>query len=168
MEITKADILNKAIRKNESVVSLKLDLPIFKKEQEIEIWDFLENDELDNFTVQSLNDLLRLSSDHLNWIKSNLWEQCNMAFESSSYGIFGVPRKEGQTEFEANRDHFAIYNAEDAFNKSKIAEVIFSNTDHGGFTEGVNSFFQLFFETPWDFEHNVCFSFKNGEPYRIE
>lgn len=52
MEITKADILNKAIRKNESVVSLKLDLPIFKKEQEIEIWDFLENDELDNFTYR--------------------------------------------------------------------------------------------------------------------
>jgi hypothetical protein len=129
---------------------------------------FKQNREISEFSIKSLNEFLQLDKSNIEWIKSELWKSCEAHFQTTSYtsGKFpdGAPRKEGQSEYEANQDLFGIYNSEDAFRESKVKYVVINN-DYEGDSE---SCFWLEYVIPWDREHNLVFVFVNGKQYAVE
>lgn len=123
--------------------------------------EFNDNRNLSDFALNSINAFLNIDKSNIEWIKDELWKACEICFGNTSYGTDLVPIKEGQTEFEANKDFFEIHSRSDAFEKAKAKYVIIGNTNNGT----SNSCFWIEYETPWDDEHGHLFVFVDGNKH---
>ncbi len=61
-----------------------------------------------------------------------------------------------------NMKKLMIFNAEEAFSRCTLKYAHTSNDGYGGFVEGINSAFDMWFETTWDSHYTVA-EFENGE-----
>ena len=164
--MTKEAFLNISQWRNDNLLEGSVYSPFLDHEIVISIgfYQSKDNKELSDFAIRSINEFLRLDKSDFHWIKTELWRRCDVTFQNASYGLNGVPRKEGQSEYEANKDFFVIHNQEDAFKKSK-GKYLFIDNDNAGQSE---TCFWLEYETPWDREHNTIFIFRNGKQYSVE
>lgn len=121
------------------------------------------NREISDFTIKSLNDFLKLENSKINWIKSELWKVCLATLGNASYGL-REHVKDDESELEANQRLFGIYTSDDAFNQATAKFVVIDNEN----TEVEDTYFWLEYSTTWDIEHNVIFTFKNGQQYTVE
>jgi hypothetical protein len=157
------NILEKGTWSNENQFVVELECKFLKRKVRFEI-DFTNRDndrKLSSSSEKAINDFLNLDEFNWNWIKSELYKACQDAFRNTSYGFSGAPRKENQTEFEANQDLFQIYSIDDAFEKSNLLSVSTGN-------DFSYSYFYMVFEVSWDNEHSVNFSFVEGQKPFVE
>lgn len=124
--------------------------------------EYSEGIKLSETSIRSINDFLNLDKSNLDWIKSELWKNCNHSFEFASYGVIPPTLKEGQSEYDYNKDLFKIYNQHDAFIKSKAEYITIFNDSE------LQSLFMIDYKTPWDSEHGLSFIFINGEKHAVE
>lgn len=161
--MTLQNILEKGSWVNNNQFVVELENPFLKHKVLFEI-NFTETDSdrmLSASSIKAINNFLALDESNWYWIKGELFKACQYAFQMTSYGIHGAPRKVNQSEFEANEDLFQIYSIDDAFDKSILRSVSTGNGD--SFT-----CFYMVFDVPWDGQHSVNFSFVDGRLPSVE
>ncbi len=163
--MTKEEFIKISEWRNESLLHGKAQSNFLESEIYIQIGfnQFDLNREISEFAINSLNDFLNLNKSNFDWIKNGLWEACMSTFQNASYGT-RQHVKDGQSEFEANKELFGIFNIEDSF-KQATPRCVFIDNNHLGPNR---SCFWLEYSTSWDIEHNVIFVFVDGKQYSIE
>lgn len=161
--MTHQDILEKGnwVNNNQFVVDLESRFLKNKVRFEVDFNNTEKDKKLSSYSIKAINDFLNLKESNWDWIKEELFKVCQDAFQMTSYGFDGAPRKENQSEFEANQDLFQIYSIDDAFEKSNLRSVSTGN-------DLSYSCFYMVFEVPWDNEHSVNFSFVDGQKPFVE
>jgi len=143
---------------NDYIVNLKIYSKLFNKDIEVCLYPIDENPEkiTDNM-VEGVNDFLNLSEEHLPKIKELLFSQCEMCFDSASYGVEVL---DNETETEATKRSFGIYNKDDAYKKSYIDRI---SIDAKNDTYD-NRYVEIVFIPEWEDEHGCIIILQNGVP----
>ncbi len=111
---------------------------------------------INDLSIKALNQFLTLSKSTLNEVKDFLWADCQNSFEAIDYGF---EASDGETDTEATRRGFGIYNKEDAYANSYFEKIRID--DNSGITK--NAYFAIEFLPVWEEEHGVCVIGKNGK-----
>lgn len=157
--MTKEEILNQCSWDSYDMGTLTVYSDFFKKDVEVRLMpDYDDGRTVTNKMVDCLNDFLKLSVEHQPKIEQLLYVHCQMCFENTSYGH--VQPQENETETEATKRTFGIYNQEDAYRQANIDSVAI-NGEHDQYH---NRYVEVLFYPTWEDGHGCNIILQNGKP----
>jgi hypothetical protein len=127
--------------------------PAFDQTVEVSIYTAAA-ETISDRSIHIINDFIALTDQHLNAVKSFLWQDCQSCCNSLSWGVL-VPA--GKTEAEANHEDLGVLNADDAYVKASLKLKIYEDAQK----EYEANYGHLTFDTHWN-SHFVAVIMKNG------
>jgi len=146
---------NGSFGKDKSNFKLKKQIPFFKKEIEILIYNIRNQDNDDDWklTQEIIEGLLKFPESNKVWMKNEMWKHYEACIEETDYGM--VDYGDYENHKKSNLDYFKIYNPDDAFENAKLEYISFE-------VDFKLNYFLLYFKCPWDDEHGMTIEVKNG------
>ncbi|MBQ4821511.1 hypothetical protein [Aquimarina sp. MMG016] len=159
--MTKEEIINKGVYTNHesenfSEFELNIFIPFFEKKIPIKVFGLSNLDDSSemDILVERVNEILKFSMENKEWLQQEIWKHYEICIANTSYGM--VDYENFKNEIDANKVYFSIFNANDALERAIILQV------HFDLTFKDENYFNLEYECPWEDEHGIIITIKDG------